>query len=68
MTVLPQVAPLSNVQIEMLKLYSNGISEEELSDIRKIIAKYFMDRAINDASQIWEEKGYTTEKLLNEPS
>lgn len=67
-SVLPKSAPLSNLQMELLKLYANGITEEELLDIRRILARYFMDRAVQGATKIWDEKGYSTQKLLNEPS
>ncbi|MFM9950620.1 MAG: hypothetical protein ACKV1O_21965 [Saprospiraceae bacterium] len=67
-SVLPQSAPLSNLQMELLKLYANGITEEELLDIRRILARYFMDRAVQGATKVWEEKGYSARQLLNEPS
>jgi len=67
-SVLPQSAPLSNLQMELLKLYANGITEEELLDIRRILARYFMDRAVQGATQVWDEKGYSARQLLNEPS
>lgn len=44
------------------------VSDEEILEIRRILARYFMEKAIRGATQIWEEKGYTTEQLLNEPS
>lgn len=54
--------------MELLKLFANGITEEELLDIRRILARYFMERAVQGATKVWQEKGYSTEQLLNEPS
>ena len=68
MEVLPQAAPLSNIQIELLKLYASGITEEELLDIRRLLARYFMERAVQGATKVWKQKGYTATQLLNEPS
>jgi hypothetical protein len=68
MELLPQAAPLSNLQSELLKLYAKGVTEEELMDIRKMLAKYFMERAVQGATKIWDEKDYNAERLLNEPS
>ena len=61
-------SPLTNVQIELLKLFSMGVSEEELREIRHILARFFMQKAVSEATQIWEDKGYTAEQLTNEPS
>ncbi|MFN4255153.1 MAG: hypothetical protein ACK4Q5_09130 [Saprospiraceae bacterium] len=68
MNPLPQTAPLSNLQLHLLKVYANGISEEELLDIRRMLARYFMERAVRGATHVWREKGYSAQELLNEPS
>lgn len=49
--------PLTNVQLELLKLYSTNLSQEDLLDIKKLLARYFAQKAINGADKIWEEKG-----------
>ena len=55
--------PLSNMQLELLKLYSRNISEESLLEIRQILANYFMQKAIDEADKIWDERGYTNELM-----
>ncbi|MCB0530794.1 MAG: hypothetical protein H6574_10920 [Lewinellaceae bacterium] len=64
----PVAPPLTNVQLELLKLFAIGVSDEEVLEIRRILARYFMEKAVTGATEIWKEKGYTTEQLLNEPS
>ncbi|HYV94691.1 MAG TPA: hypothetical protein VE978_23150 [Chitinophagales bacterium] len=62
---------LSNLQLELLKLFSRNISEEELLDIRRMLARYFMERAVDSADKIWDERGYSQElmeKWLKEDS
>lgn len=61
-------APLSNLQLELLKLYAAGVSEDDLLEIRRLLAKFFMDKAVKEATEIWEEKGYSAEEILQEPS
>ena len=63
-----QPIALSNLQLELLKLYAKGVSEEELLDIRRLLARYFMERAVAGATKVWNEKGYSTESLLHELS
>ena len=67
MSVQP-APPLTNVQLELLKLFAIGVSEEEVLEIRRMLARYFMQKAVQGATKVWKEKGYTAEQLLNEPS
>lgn len=56
--------PLSNIQVELLKLFSSSIPEKDLLAIKKLIAGYLLNHARDRADAIWEERGYTDEKLL----
>lgn len=56
--------PSSNIQRELLKLFSAGIPENELWGLRKLIAKFLLEKARDKADAIWDEKGYSDEKLL----
>jgi len=60
--------PLSNIQMELLKLYATGISDEHLKDLRIVIAKFLLEKARKKADKIWEERAYsqdTINHLLN---
>ena len=58
-------APLSNVQSEMLKLFSSDIPEEHLIELKKVIADFLLEKARDKADKIWDKKGYSDEKLNN---
>lgn len=58
-------APLSNIQLELLKLYSTGIPDEYLLELKGIIAKFLFEKARKQADQIWEEKGYNEQTIQN---
>ncbi|MDX2048717.1 MAG: hypothetical protein SFU87_18160 [Chitinophagaceae bacterium] len=61
--------PLSNLQQELLKLYSSDIPEADLLHIKRYLAKYFADKAIAGADEVWDKKGYSNETMnqwLNE--
>jgi Tfp pilus assembly protein FimV len=61
---LPQPAKkLSNLQLELLKLYALGISDEELLMIKDFLAKYFAQKLMDEADRIWNEQGYTNELM-----
>jgi len=55
--------PLSNVQAELLKLFSAEIPENHLLELKKVMAKFLLDKARDKADAAWDEKGYTDEKL-----
>ncbi len=59
--------PLSNVQVELLKLYATGISDETLLELKKVMAAFFLQKLRTEADAVWEEKGYSDEffKQLN---
>jgi len=61
--------PLSNVQIELLKLYSTDIKEKDLVELKKVLVNYFAQKAIKEADKIWDQKKMSAdimEKWLNE--
>jgi hypothetical protein len=55
--------PLSNVQAELLKLFSAEIPEVHLLELKKVMAKFLLDKARERADALWDEKCYTDEKL-----
>ncbi|GAA4458211.1 hypothetical protein GCM10023189_30070 [Nibrella saemangeumensis] len=54
---------LSNLQIELLKLYPYNVSEEQLRDIRKLLADYFAQQVDDEMSRLWQEKGWNEQTL-----
>ncbi|MDR6560474.1 MULTISPECIES: hypothetical protein [Arcicella] len=55
--------PLSNVQLELLKLYATGVSDETLLELKRTMAKFFLDKVRQSADKIWEDKGYTDAQM-----
>ena len=55
--------PMSNIQLELLKVFSTNISDEEVLEIKQILAEYFMNKAINEADKIAKERGYIAETM-----
>lgn len=61
MEVLKQ--PLSNVQLELLKTFSHQLSESEILDLREILARFFAQRAIQIANEVWDNNDWTDENV-----
>ncbi len=61
--------PLSNVQEELLKLYSTNLSNEEVEELKNVLGKYYARKATKEADKIWDKKKYSDEIIeewLNE--
>ena len=61
--------PLSNIQVELLHLYSTGISDNNLLELKNVISQFLFDKASDRADEIWERKNYsqeTVQQWLNE--
>ncbi len=54
---------LSNMQQELLKLYSSDIAEADLLNIKRYLARYFASKAIAEADDTWDKKGYDNETM-----
>ena len=56
---------MSNLQLELLRLYGNGVSEENLLEIKTILAKYFADKASDAMDEVWDEKELTEQTMID---
>jgi hypothetical protein len=66
---MQQSQSLSNLQQKLLKPYASNIEDADLLHIQRYLAKYFADKAIQEADKIWDEKKYSNETMdqwLNE--
>jgi hypothetical protein len=54
---------LNNAQLEILKLFHENQSEEELLEIKKLLSDYLFRRAIKLADEAFDEKGYTADDI-----
>lgn len=61
--------PLTNLQLELLKVFSHDLSETELKEIKAILMDYFAKKAISAADTVWKNDKWNEEKInsiLNE--
>ena len=63
------VGKLTNVQIELLKLFQYNLPEKQLAEIKNILAKYFAKTATAEMDKLWEENNWDNDlmkELANE--
>lgn len=61
--------PLTNAQIEILKLFGTNLTDKEMDELKNLLSGYYAAKATEAADKIWNEKGLSSEtmdKWLNE--
>ena len=69
----PQITPhrLNALQISLLRLFSRGISDNEILSLKRILVKHYSAELKTEIEKVVNEKGYTQEdfdEMLNQPS
>lgn len=60
---------LTNLQLELLKIFSYQLPDNQLIGIKNILAKYFADKASDEMDALWGENSWTNKTMdiwLNE--
>ena len=55
--------PLTNLQAELLKLFARQIPDEQLEELKNVIARFLLEKARDKADKIWDEKGYDEQAI-----
>jgi hypothetical protein len=56
---------LSNLQLELLKLFAHNVSEEQLLEIKLLLGQYFAQQATDSMEKVWKEKNLTPQDMVN---
>ena len=60
--------PLNRHQLEILKLFSRDLDDNDMVAIKRLIVKYLGEKVTKMADEVWEEKKWTNKdmrRLLN---
>ena len=55
--------PLSNVQVELMKLFSTNLSEKELTELKHLLLNFYAEKAIKTADEVWDKKRLTDDDM-----
>lgn len=62
---------LTNLQLEILELYNTNLNQQDLNELKLLLAHFYANKAIQQADKIWDEKQFSPtemENWLNEPT
>jgi len=54
---------LSNIQLELLKVFSFDLSEKQLKEIKDLLSKYFADNITDQMDKLFEDNNWGEEQI-----
>jgi hypothetical protein len=51
-----QPQKLTDLQLELLKVFSYPLDQQQLADIRNLLANYFAGKATREIDKLWDER------------
>ena len=54
---------LSNMQKELLKLYTTDIPDEQLNEIKLLLSNYFAQKASDEIDKLWDENKWDNQTM-----
>lgn len=54
---------LSNVQLELMKLFATDVSDKELVELKKVLLEFKFNRVTSLVDKLWEDKNWTNKDM-----
>ncbi|PWG78947.1 hypothetical protein [Pararcticibacter amylolyticus] len=54
---------LTNIQLELLKLFQYQLPDKQLTEIKNILARYFAQTATDEMDKLWDENGWNNDTM-----
>ena len=54
---------LTNLQLELLKMFKYELPENQIQEIKALLAKYFADKASDEMDKLWEENSWSDKTM-----
>ncbi len=54
---------LTNMQVELLKLFQYNLSADQLTEIKNMHAKYFAKTATTEMDKLWEKNNWNNDLM-----
>lgn len=61
--VAPTQPKLSNIQLELLKLFNTDFNSNDLKELKNQLATFYAQKSIQLADNFWVENNLTDEKM-----
>jgi hypothetical protein len=54
---------LTNLQLELLKLFRYQLNENQLQEVKVLLSRYFADRASDEMDKLWDKNNWSDETM-----
>ncbi len=54
---------LTNLQLELLKMFRFDLKEKQLIEIRRLLATYFSEQATDEMDKLWETNNWDADTM-----
>lgn len=54
---------LTNLQLELLKIFSFNVDDQQLREIKSLLAKYFAEKVTSEMDRLWDEKKWSNDTM-----
>lgn len=54
---------LTNLQLELVKLFSYKVDDSQLIEIKQILGTYFAEKASEEMDRLWDENNWTEDTM-----
>ena len=54
---------LTTLQLELVKLFSYKIAENQVLEIKQLLSTYFANKATEEMDKLWEENNWSEETM-----
>ncbi len=54
---------LTNLQIELIKLFEYQLEDSQLQDVKDMLAQYFAKEATKEMDRLWQQNGWTNDTM-----
>jgi hypothetical protein len=62
-SIMEAVKGLSNLQLELLKLFAYPLPAEQLLEIKVMLSRYFAEKATTEMDRLWDENGWSNDTM-----
>jgi hypothetical protein len=55
---------MTNLQFEIVKMFNYELNNNELVEIKSLLANYFQNKIDRNIDKLWTDKGWTNDTML----
>jgi hypothetical protein len=56
---------LTNLQLELLKVFQYNLDESQLNEVKELLSEYFLKNIDKEMDKVWKEKNWSDEEMDN---